>query len=211
MSALPARFYAFAFVLLVLAFMGQAQTTRTSRTQALVSAFAVAVFYRVVGIAAANFVVARPAAAPVALCHTRAPAVTAAIAIQWRLYPRRPLQDRPRGSRALAEQAGRGRRALWPRRAAVAGALQDEGLTVLGPRTLRRYVAKRFLLAILGAFAVCAVLIFMIDMIELLRHVAARDQSFHASRCCGWACCACRHSPRSCWRSRCWSAASARC
>jgi lipopolysaccharide export system permease protein len=40
---------------------------------------------------------------------------------------------------------------------------------VLGPRTLRRYVAKRFLLAILGAFAVCAVLIFMIDMVELMR------------------------------------------
>ena len=37
------------------------------------------------------------------------------------------------------------------------------------PRTLRRYVAKRFLLSILGAFAVCAVLIFMIDMVELLR------------------------------------------
>ena len=40
---------------------------------------------------------------------------------------------------------------------------------MLGPRTLRRYVAKRFLLSILGAFAVCAALIFMIDMIELLR------------------------------------------
>src|SRR5437773_5153542 len=40
---------------------------------------------------------------------------------------------------------------------------------MLGPRTLRRYVAKRFLLSIVGAFAVCAVLIFMIDMIELLR------------------------------------------
>ena len=40
---------------------------------------------------------------------------------------------------------------------------------MLGPRTLRRYVAKRFLLAILGTFAVCAALIFMIDMIELLR------------------------------------------
>lgn len=39
----------------------------------------------------------------------------------------------------------------------------------LRPRTLRRYVAKRFLLAIGGAFTVCAVLIFMIDMIELLR------------------------------------------
>jgi lipopolysaccharide export system permease protein len=40
---------------------------------------------------------------------------------------------------------------------------------MLGPRTLRRYVAKRFLLSIVGAFVVCAVLIFMIDMIELLR------------------------------------------
>jgi lipopolysaccharide export system permease protein len=40
---------------------------------------------------------------------------------------------------------------------------------VLQGRTLRRYVAKRFLFAILGAFSVCAVLIFMIDMIELLR------------------------------------------
>lgn len=40
---------------------------------------------------------------------------------------------------------------------------------MLQGRTLRRYVAKRFLLAILGAFTVCAVLIFMIDMVELLR------------------------------------------
>jgi hypothetical protein len=40
---------------------------------------------------------------------------------------------------------------------------------VLQGRTLRRYVAKRFLFAILGAFSVCAVLIFMIDMVELLR------------------------------------------
>jgi lipopolysaccharide export system permease protein len=40
---------------------------------------------------------------------------------------------------------------------------------MFGPRTLRRYVAKRFLLSILGAFTVCAALIFMIDMIELLR------------------------------------------
>ena len=38
-----------------------------------------------------------------------------------------------------------------------------------GPRTLRYYVAKRFLLAIGATFAVCAALIFMIDMIELLR------------------------------------------
>jgi lipopolysaccharide export system permease protein len=36
-------------------------------------------------------------------------------------------------------------------------------------RTLRYYVAKRFLLSIVAAFTVCAALIFMIDMIELLR------------------------------------------
>src|SRR5262249_54976991 len=36
-------------------------------------------------------------------------------------------------------------------------------------RTLRRYVARRFLLAIAAAFGVCAALIFMIDMVELLR------------------------------------------
>jgi lipopolysaccharide export system permease protein len=46
---------------------------------------------------------------------------------------------------------------------------QGEGVIVGRPKTLRFYVAKRFLLAIVGAFAVCAVLIFMIDMIELLR------------------------------------------
>ena len=64
MSASPAPLYAFAFVLLVLAFMGQAQTTRTSRMQAVVAAFAVAIVCRILGIAAANAVVMRPAAAP---------------------------------------------------------------------------------------------------------------------------------------------------
>jgi lipopolysaccharide export system permease protein len=36
-------------------------------------------------------------------------------------------------------------------------------------RTLRRYVARRFLFSMVGAFTVCACLIYMIDMIELLR------------------------------------------
>jgi lipopolysaccharide export system permease protein len=36
-------------------------------------------------------------------------------------------------------------------------------------RTLRWYIAKRFITAIAGAFIVCAALIFMIDLIELLR------------------------------------------
>lgn len=36
-------------------------------------------------------------------------------------------------------------------------------------RTLRWYIAKRFIATILGAFIVCVALIFMIDLIELLR------------------------------------------
>src|SRR5690606_7933668 len=38
-----------------------------------------------------------------------------------------------------------------------------------GRRTLSAYIAKRFLTAIFGVFALCAVLIFMIDFVELLR------------------------------------------
>jgi lipopolysaccharide export system permease protein len=37
------------------------------------------------------------------------------------------------------------------------------------PRTLRRYLSNRFLLAILGTFVLCSLLIFMIDMVEMLR------------------------------------------
>jgi lipopolysaccharide export system permease protein len=110
--------YAFAFVLLVLAFMGQAQTTRTSRTQAVIFAFAVAVFYRVVGITAANYVVVRPAAVPLLYAAPACAAVSAAIMTQWRLYPRR----RSRLSRAfiaLAERARDVAVALWPRRASA--------------------------------------------------------------------------------------------
>lgn len=40
---------------------------------------------------------------------------------------------------------------------------------MIRPRTLRRYIAKRFLMTITGTFALCAMLIFMIDIVELLR------------------------------------------
>lgn len=40
---------------------------------------------------------------------------------------------------------------------------------MLGARTLRRYIAQRFLIAVIGTFGLCAVLIFMIDIVELLR------------------------------------------
>jgi lipopolysaccharide export system permease protein len=39
----------------------------------------------------------------------------------------------------------------------------------MGPRILRRYLGARFTLAVLGTFVLCALLIFMIDIVELLR------------------------------------------
>jgi lipopolysaccharide export system permease protein len=82
--------YAFTFVLVVVAFMGQAQTTRTSRMQALVAAFAVAVLCRILGISCANMAVVRPAMAPLLYAVPVGAAVLASIAIQWHLYPRQP-------------------------------------------------------------------------------------------------------------------------
>jgi lipopolysaccharide export system permease protein len=82
--------YAFTFMLIVLAFMGQARTTRTSRLQAVIGAFAVSVTSRVVGITVTNMVVVRPAAAPLLYVVPVATGLLAAIAIQWHVYPRRP-------------------------------------------------------------------------------------------------------------------------
>jgi len=36
-------------------------------------------------------------------------------------------------------------------------------------KTLRRYIARRFAMTILGTLALCGILIFMIDIVELLR------------------------------------------
>jgi lipopolysaccharide export system permease protein len=40
---------------------------------------------------------------------------------------------------------------------------------MMGPRTLRWYIVRKFLMGILGTFALCSILIFMIDFVELLR------------------------------------------
>lgn len=115
---LASPFYALAFVFLVLAFIGQPQTTRTNRTNALVAAFTVAATFRVLGIAAVNMVVGRPALAPVLYAVPASAALLAAALIQLRLYPRR--QSRlARLLGAATAQAGRAISGLWPRRQAV--------------------------------------------------------------------------------------------
>ena len=112
---LASPLYTFAFVLMVLAFMGQAQTTRTSRTQALICAFAISVFYRVLGITAANYVIVNPTMAPVLYAPPAIAAVSAAIMTQWRLYPRSGSRV-SRAVGALAERTAAAAVAIWARR-----------------------------------------------------------------------------------------------
>jgi lipopolysaccharide export system permease protein len=115
---LASPFYALAFALLVLAFMGQPQTTRTNRTNALVAAFAIAATFRVLGIAAVNTVAVRPVLAPLLYCVPAAAALLAIILIQWRLYPRRQSRF-ARTLEGAAAAAGRAVTGLWPRRRAA--------------------------------------------------------------------------------------------
>jgi lipopolysaccharide export system permease protein len=106
--------YTFCFVLLVLAFMGQAQTTRTSRTRAVIVAFAAPVLVRIVGITATNTVVTRPAMAPLLYAVPMVAAAAGALAVQWHMYPRRPSRL-GRAVTAALERAGAAMLAPWQR------------------------------------------------------------------------------------------------
>ena len=109
--------YAWAFVLVVLAFMGQAQTTRTSRTFAVICAFAVAVVFRVIGIMLSNQAVVRPAAIPLLYAAPACAALFGAIMTQWRLYPRRRSRI-AHNLIAISKGLARAVLMLWPRRTA---------------------------------------------------------------------------------------------
>jgi lipopolysaccharide export system permease protein len=160
--------YPFAFVLIVLAYAGGAQSTRQNRFRGLVSAFGAGLLCRVIGIAANNMVAVRPSAAYLLYVIPSAAALLAMIATQRGVAPRataRPIA-------AIRATLG----ALWGGIAGGLGSLvarrrmrARSSLFMPGTRTLRRYLAKRFLFGMVGAFLVCACLILMIDMIELLR------------------------------------------
>jgi lipopolysaccharide export system permease protein len=165
---LSSPLYAFAFIIIVLAFVGSAQTTRQSRVKGLIGAFAVGVLCRMLGIAANNAVAVRPGAAFLLYVIPVGAGLIAAIATQRQIVPRPASKfylSVGRGLAGLRTRIGRlfAARSRRPqKRWAASGSM-------LRSRTLRRYVARRFLFSIIGAFAVCACLIFMIDMIELLR------------------------------------------
>lgn len=119
-KASPARFgselherlsnplYAFAFVVIVVAFMGQAQTTRSNRMQAIVTAFGVAVGCRILGITAANAAAVRPSATHLLYVVPFAAVLASMLLIAWRIRPRRQT----RLARALEQSASGIGRAL---------------------------------------------------------------------------------------------------
>jgi lipopolysaccharide export system permease protein len=159
--------YPITFMLVVLAFMGSPQTTRRNRMEGVISAFSAATLCRMFGIGAGNAVAIRPGVAPLLYAIPIGAAAIAAIAVQKQLVPRPPGRlalGMSHAAAAIRTRAARVLEARYRRRMR-----RSRRSFTFHARTLRFYVAKRFLLSILGAFVVCACLIFMIDMIELLR------------------------------------------
>jgi lipopolysaccharide export system permease protein len=160
--------YPFAFVMIVLAYAGGAQSTRQNRFRGLVSAFAAGLLCRVLGIAANNVVAVQPSTAYLLYVIPIAWALLAAIATQRGVAPR-PTPRPVAAIRAMLDRLSGGLSGAFGTIVARRRMRARSSLFLPGTRTLRRYLAKRFLLAVLGAFTVCACLVFMIDMIELLR------------------------------------------
>jgi lipopolysaccharide export system permease protein len=80
-------FYPFAFVLIAVAFVGQAQSTRQNRTEATIAAFAVAVGLRIAGMAANNTVALNAAAVPLLYLLPLGGTVLGAILVQRMARP----------------------------------------------------------------------------------------------------------------------------
>jgi lipopolysaccharide export system permease protein len=85
--------YPIAFVFLIIAFVGQAQSTRSSRTESLVITFVVAATCRLSGLAVINAIVRHPAMVPVAYALPISMIVVSLIALR-RSETQRPGRGR---------------------------------------------------------------------------------------------------------------------
>jgi LPS export ABC transporter permease LptG/LPS export ABC transporter permease LptF len=164
---LSSPLYPFAFVLIAIAFVGQAQTTRQNRMESIVMAFLLAAGLRLAGLAGTNLVSLRASAIPIVYLLPITAIVLSTIAAQRRMRPHQ-------SSRVWQALMGAGEligalvSSLWGRLTMPAWVRRlSFGSSSKG--ILRRYVARRFLLTIGATFMLCAILIFMIDIVELLR------------------------------------------
>lgn len=87
---LSSPLYPLTFVLIAVALLGQARTTRQGRGQALVLAFVLATAARVGGLTATNMISVRPATAPLVYAIPLGIALIAAMHAQSGMRPRRP-------------------------------------------------------------------------------------------------------------------------
>jgi lipopolysaccharide export system permease protein len=101
---LSSPLYPLTFVLLAVALLGQAQTTRQGRGQALVLAFVLATAARVSGLTVTNMISVRPAVAPLVYAIPLGVALVAAVHAHAGMRPRRPDSW---GARATAAVGGR--------------------------------------------------------------------------------------------------------
>jgi lipopolysaccharide export system permease protein len=164
---LSSPLYPLVFVIIVVAFLGRAQTTRQNRLQAVIAAFSLATLCRILGIAAANAVAVRPSNLYLLYAVPLGAGLLGLMAIRRHAVPRPPTRAQRISGAVFAWVMAQFGRIAEARARRLRQRRAGSGLFMR--RTLRRYVAKRFLFSIVGAFAVCACLIFMIDMIELLR------------------------------------------
>src|SRR5262245_61127814 len=117
---LSSPLYAFTFVMLVLACLGHARTTRQNRNQAAVIAFVLAVGCRLGGIVATNAAAVRTSAIPLMYGVPLAAGLLAALATQWHAYPHRSSRWAVGLSRLWRRRDRRANR--WARAGAVAAA-----------------------------------------------------------------------------------------
>ena len=83
-------FYPFAFVLIAIALVGQAQTTRQNRVRSVVSAFVLAAGCRLTGLASMNLVTVTAKAVPVVYAIPIIAIVFGIIVAQFKMRPRQP-------------------------------------------------------------------------------------------------------------------------
>lgn len=164
---LASPLYPIAFAFVVVAFLGAAQTTRQNRLQAVIGAFSLATLCRIIGIAATNAAAVRPANSYLLYVVPISAGIWALFATYRQAVPRPPSRTQRLVTVAIDRLKAQFARIAAARTRRLQRRTRGGGIFVR--RTLRRYVAKRFLFTILGAFVVCACLIFMIDMVELLR------------------------------------------
>lgn len=86
---LASPLYPIAFVLIVVAFLGQARTNRQGRMQTLIAAFVTATGLRLAGLAVNNLITLKASAVGLAYALPLGAIVLAALAAYWRMAPRR--------------------------------------------------------------------------------------------------------------------------